>query len=149
MSLNKGDIAPDFVLEDQQGNKFKLSEKIGKKVLLIFHPLGWTSVCKKQMKNVESFIDKLEAKNCLTVAISVDPIPSKTALAKELNIKKLKMLSDFWPHGEVARAYHVFREVEGFSERANILIDEEGKILFQEVYSLRELPDLNKVLKLL
>jgi peroxiredoxin len=149
MSLRKGDKAPDFELEDQQGEKFKLSEKIGKKVLLIFHPLAWTSVCKNQMKYVESFIAKLESKNCLTAAISVDSIPSKTALAKELNLKKLKLLSDFWPHGEVARAYHVFREIEGFSERANFLIDEEGKIIFQEVYSLRELPDLNKILKIL
>lgn len=149
MSLKNGEIAPDFELQDQAGNKFILSDKIGKKVLLLFHPLAWTSVCRKQLKYIESFVDKLKSKNCLTVAISVDPIPSKSALAKELNLKKLKMLSDFWPHGEVARKYYVFREIEGFSERANFLIDEEGKIIFQEVYSLRELPDLDKILKLL
>ena len=134
MSLEIGDKAPDFELEDQQGKKFKLSDSTGKKVLLVFHPLTWTSVCSRQMKYIESFVDKLAAKNCLTVAISVDPIPGKKALAKNLGIKKLRMLSDFWPHGKVARSFKVFREIEGFSERANFLIDEKGEIIFQEVY---------------
>ncbi len=149
MSIKIGDKAPDFELADQKGNPFKLSEYRGKKVLLIFHPLIWTSVCTKQLKHIESFLDEFENKNCFAVTISVDPMPGKKALIKEHNLKKIRMLSDFWPHGQVAQKYEVFRSVEGFSERANILIDEKGDILFREVYSLQELPDFSGILKLL
>jgi peroxiredoxin len=43
-SLKKGDAAPDFVLRDQAGKEFKLSDFRGKKVLLSFHPAAWTFV---------------------------------------------------------------------------------------------------------
>ena len=59
------------------------------------------------------------------------------------------MLSDFWPHGEVAVKYNIFREVEGFSERANVLIDENGNMLFFKIYNLPEMPDIDKVISLL
>jgi len=149
MELKPGDIAPDFELLDQNGKKFILSEAKGKKVLLVFHPLAWTSVCNKQMKTLESNSDKLETMNTITVAISVDPVPTKKSLSKNLGLKKVRMLSDFWPHGEVAKSYGIFREIEGFSERANILIDEQGKILLFKVYNLPELPDLNEIIKIL
>ena len=147
MSLKVGDKAPDFELQDHKGKKFKLSENIGKKILLAFHPLAWTSVCQKEMKHLDNIFEKMEAKNCLPVAISVDTVPSKQTMAKEYGIKKIRMLSDFWPHGLVAKNYEVFREVEGFSERANILIDEEGKIKFIKIYNLPELPDFKEILK--
>jgi len=49
--IQKGETAADFVLKDQNGREFKLSESRGKKVLLSFHPLAWTSVCAKQMQS--------------------------------------------------------------------------------------------------
>jgi len=149
MEIKIGDLAPDFELLNQKGRKFKLSDHLGKKVLLAFHPLAWTSVCKKQMKNLEANFEKMHNKNCVPVAVSVDPIPTKEALTKDLSLRKIKLLSDFWPHGEVAKLYNIFRPVEGFSERANILIDEEGKIIFLKIYNLPELPDLKEILDLL
>ena len=61
-------------------------------------------------------------------------------------IKRLQMLSDFWPHGEVAKLYDIFREKNGFSERANIIIDEKGKVVFFKTYPLSQLPDINEIL---
>ena len=56
------------------------------------------------------------------------------------------LAADFWPHGEVAQAYGIFREKNGFSERANIILDEKGKIVFFKVYEISQLPDINEII---
>lgn len=147
--LSIGSVAPDFSLKDQHGNTIQLSNLKSKKVLLSFHPLAWTSVCSEQMKSLEVAYDQFEALNVLPLGVSVDPVPSKKAWAEALGLKKLLILSDFWPHGEVARAFGIFREQDGFSERANVLIDEQGKIVWIKVYPIRQLPDVNEILDFL
>ncbi|ALV63728.1 Alkyl hydroperoxide reductase subunit C-like protein [Thermococcus sp. 2319x1] len=144
-----GEKAPDFVLKDQNGEEFKLSDFRGKKVLLSFHPLAWTGICEKQMKALEENYEKFENLNVFPVGISVDPVPSKKAWAEHIGLKKLRILSDFWPHGKVARLYGLFREKDGISERANVLVDEEGKIVFYKVYPIREVPDLDEIFEFL
>ncbi len=147
--LEIGSTSPDFSLKDQDGNTIRLSQLKGKKVLLSFHPLAWTSVCANQMKSIEQHYDQFEKLNTVPLGLSVDPVPSKKAWAESLNLKKLKILSDFWPHGEVAKMYNIFREKDGFSERANIIIDEDGKIIFFKVYPIKELPDIQKIIEFL
>jgi peroxiredoxin len=144
-----GSMAPEFNLKDQDGNVIQLSKLRGKKVLLSFHPLAWTSVCADQMKSLELAYEEFQSLNVLPIGISVDPVPSKKAWAESLGLKKLRIISDFWPHGEVAKAFGIFREKDGFSERANILIDEEGKIVWFKVYPIRQLPDLGEILSFL
>ncbi|WP_448532351.1 redoxin domain-containing protein [Pseudothermotoga sp.] len=144
-----GSMAPEFNLKDQDGNVIQLSKLRGKKVLLSFHPLAWTSVCADQMKSLELAYEEFQSLNVLPIGISVDPVPSKKAWAESLGLKKLRIISDFWPHGEVAKAFDIFREKDGFSERANILIDEEGKIVWFKVYPIRQLPDLGEILSFL
>ncbi|MCD6188895.1 MAG: redoxin domain-containing protein, partial [Thermococcus sp.] len=117
--------------------------------LLSFHPLAWTSVCEKQMKALEENYEKFENLNVVPVGISVDAIPSKKAWAEHMGLKKLRILSDFWPHGVVARLYGIFREKEGFSERTNVLVDEDGKIIFFKAYPIRELPNLEEIFEFL
>jgi len=144
-----GDTAPDFSLKDQNGEEFRLSDYRGKKVLLSFHPLAWTSICAQQMKDLEANYKRFEELNTIPVGISVDSVPCKKAWAEHLGLKKLKILADFWPHGEVAKLYGVFREGNGFSERANIIVNEEGKIVFIKVYPIRELPNVEELLEFL
>lgn len=144
-----GDTAPDFSLKDQNGEEFRLSDYRGKKVLLSFHPLAWTSICAQQMKDLEANYKRFEELNTIPVGISVDSVPCKKAWAEHLGLKKLKILADFWPHGEVAKLYGVFRESNGFSERANIIVNEEGKIVFIKVYPIRELPNVEELLEFL
>ncbi|WP_199171151.1 peroxiredoxin [Petrotoga sp. 8T1HF07.NaAc.6.1] len=146
MALKVGELAPDFKLKDQNGDDNSLSGFKGKKVLLSFHPLAWTGVCETQMKNLDLKYDELGKLNVVPLGISVDASPSKKAWAQNMKINKLKLLSDFWPHGEVARKYGIFDEENGFSKRANFLIDEEGKIEFVKVYELRDQPDLNEIM---
>jgi peroxiredoxin len=147
--LKKGDRAPEFVLKDQSGKEFKLSDFRGKRVLLSFHPLAWTRVCAQQMQSLEENKDVFESLNTVAVGLSVDAIPSKKAWAKELGITNTRLLADFWPHGAVAELYGIFREKEGISERANIVVDEAGKIVFFKIYEISQLPDIQEIISFL
>ena len=141
-----GETAPEFMLRDQNGADFKMSELKGRRVLLSFHPLAWTEICAKQMQSLEENRGVLESLNTMPVGLSVDTVPSKKAWADHLGIKAVRLLSDFWPHGQVASAYGIFREKNGFSERANIIVDENGKIAFVKVYEIRQLPDMREII---
>ncbi|MFW6308620.1 MAG: redoxin domain-containing protein [bacterium] len=136
----------DFELIDQDENKIKLSQFKGKKVLLSFHPLAWTGVCANQMQSLEENYDDFANNNTEVLGVSIDPVPTKKAWANELGLKKVKLVSDFWPHGKVAKQFDIFRENDGISERANILINEEGEVVFKKVYELGELPAIEEVI---
>ncbi len=141
--------APDFTLEDHNGKPFKLSEHKGKKILLSFHPLAWTPVCAKQMKTLDDNKGRFDETNTIAVGVSVDAVPSKNAWAKDLAITMTRLVSDFWPHGKVAQTYGIFRENDGFSERANVIIDENQNIAWVKVYPISQLPDINEVFRAL
>lgn len=147
--VKTGDKTKDFTLSDQDGQKVKLSQYTGRRVLLSFHPLAWTPVCADQMKSLEKNHGILEKLGTVALGISVDTVPSKKAWAKELGIKNTRLLSDFWPHGEIANLFGIFREKEGFSERANIIIDEKQQVEFVKVYPIAQLPDIEKIIKVL
>ena len=144
-----GENSVNFSLQDQNNKTFTLSEHLGKSVLLSFHPLAWTSVCAKQMKSLEDNRANLSLLNSIAVGISVDSVPCKEAWAQSLGIVETPLLADFWPHGKVAQLYGILREKEGFSERANILVDENGRIAFSKIYELKQLPDIKEILDVL
>jgi peroxiredoxin len=148
-NLKVGDNARNFALEDQNGREFKLSKLKGKKVLLSFHPLAWTSVCAEQMKSLEKNKSAFDSLNTVAVGLSVDTVPSKKAWAQSLGIKNTRLLSDFWPHGKVAKAYGVFRPEAGTSKRASVIIDERQKITFFRIYKLGQLPDIQEIISIL
>ncbi|OGD16764.1 MAG: thioredoxin peroxidase [Candidatus Aminicenantes bacterium RBG_13_59_9] len=144
-----GDIAPDFSLKDHGKREVKLIELKGKRVLLSWHPLAWTKICAEQMKSLEQHYGDFEALNTLPMGLSVDTVPCKAAWAKELGLSRLRLLSDFWPHGLAAQSYDLFRAKEGFSERANVVVDEKGQVVFIRVYDIPQLPDVGEILSFL
>ena len=141
--------APDFSLKDHNGKTVKLSNFKGKKVLLSFRPLAWTPVCHDQMRLLEENHFNFDKLNTVAFGIGVDSVPANKAWADSMEIKNTRLLSDFWPHGEVARSYGIFREKDGFSERANIIIDEEQKVIFAKLYRTAQLPDFEEILNFL
>ncbi|UCD14231.1 MAG: redoxin domain-containing protein [Thermoplasmatales archaeon] len=147
--IEAGEQSPDFILKDQNNREFKLSDFQGKRILLSFHPLAWTPVCADQMKSLEKNWSTFEELNTVAVGISVDPVPSKKAWANTLDITHTRLLSDFWPHGDVSKLYGLFREKEGFSERANIIVNENLTIEFVSLYELGGLPDIEEILTVL
>ena len=144
-----GVLAPDFILMDQNEQNICLSDNKGKKVLLSWHPLAWTPVCTDQMRALETNWDKFQSLNTIPFGFSVDPPPCKKAWAVALQLNNIKLPSDFWPHGRVAQEYGIFNDQDGVSERANIIIDENGKVMWVKVYPSGQLPDINEVLQVL
>ncbi len=149
MTIKPGEKAKDFILSDQDERMIQVSAFRGKKVLLSFHPLAWTKVCAEQMKSLEKNRGRFEKLNTVALGISVDTVPSKKAWAKELGIKNTMLLSDFWPHGEAAISYGIFRQEDGVSERANIIVDEKGNVVFVKVYPIGQLPDIEEIIRVL
>lgn len=147
--IKVGSKAPDFALKDQNGKTVKLSGLAGKKVLLSFRPLAWTAVCHDQMWSLEKNHLQFDELNTVALGIGVDSVPSNKAWAESMGIKNTKLLSDFWPHGAVAKDYGILRDNDGFSERANIVIDEKGKVVFARTYPIAQQPNLEEVLEVL
>ncbi|NWG11169.1 redoxin domain-containing protein [Candidatus Bathyarchaeota archaeon] len=147
--LKKGDKAKNFAVPDQNNKEFKLSSFKGKKLLLSFHPLAWTSVCADQMKSLEANKKAFDSLNTVAVGVSVDTVPSKKAWAESLSIKHTRLLSDFWPHGKVAKAYGLFLKEDGISKRANVIIDENQKVAMIRIYRLGVLPDIKEIIDFL
>jgi peroxiredoxin len=87
--------------------------------------------------------------NTVALGIGVDSSPSNKAWAQSMDIRNTRLLSDFWPHGEVARSFGIFRDKDGFSERANIIIDVNQKVIFAKVYPTSQLPDFEEILAIL
>lgn len=148
MALKPGDEAPDFELRSHRGGTVKLSAYRGKQnVVLAFHPLAFTPVCANQMCAYESDLQRFTSADTVVLGVSIDAQPSKTAWAKTLGPISFDLLSDSYPHGEVAQKYGVFRDTDGISERAVFLIDKHGRIRWSKVYDIPELPKNEELLK--
>jgi peroxiredoxin len=146
---NVGDKLQDFTLKDQDNKDFKSADLRGKRILLSFHPLAFTSICASQMKALEDNLETFGQLKTVPLGLSIDQPFCKSAWAMELDIKQVRLLSDFWPHGQVAKSLGIFREKQGFSERANIIVDQQDKIIFTKVYDIKELPDINEIIDFL
>lgn len=148
-TLKVGDVAPDFTLKDQDGNDVTLSQFRGKKnVVLIFHPLAFTSICSTQMPGYNKELQTFEGLDTQVLGLSVDSSPAHRAWAEMLGGIDYPMLADFHPHGAVSKSYGILRP-EGFSERATIVIDKAGIVRAIEVHDIGILPDHDKLLEAL
>jgi peroxiredoxin len=143
--IKVGKQGPDFVLKDQDENEVSLSSLEGEKVLLSFHPLAWTEVCAQQMLSLERNWKRFQELKVVPLGISVDSVPAKRAWAEHLRIERTRLLSDFWPHGAVAQSYGLFREAQGTSYRANVLLDESGLVIWVKTYPISQLPEIEEV----
>ncbi len=148
MTLNIGDKAPDFTLKDQNKEEISLSELKGKKVILSWHPLAYTSVCTDQMRSLQRNYERIQEKgDTVVVGLSVDPFPAKQKWADILDLRDVRIVSDFFPYAEVTKAYGLFNEENGASQRANVIVDEEGNVKFYKVYEPSELPDIEELIE--
>lgn len=146
--IKVGDKAPDFTLQDQFEEKVSLSDLKGKRVLISWHPLTWTSICTDQMRALEANYDRLKEKGIDEVlGISVDAQPSKAVWAKALGLKKVKLLADFEPKGQMSKAYDIWLDDMGASGRGNVIVDADGNIEWAKQYETKTLPDIEEVIK--
>jgi alkyl hydroperoxide reductase subunit AhpC len=83
------------------------------------------------------------------VGISIDHIPALKAWSESVGNITFPLLSDFWPHGEVAQRYGVFRTDRGMTERAIVIVDKAGIIRYIDVHELREQPDEEQIFEVI
>ena len=133
-----------FYIEESSGRRGTLVGLEGEKGAAILAPAGMD-----QMRSLEVNVDKFEQFNTVPLGMSIDPVACKKAWAAVLLVKKIDLLCDFWPHGQVAADYGVFTEQRGLSKRVNIIIDEEGIVKWVKVYPISQLPDIEEVLQVL
>jgi peroxiredoxin len=125
--LQPGTAGPDFTLLDGQGKPVRLSGYRGKNVVLAFYPADWTPVCSSELALFQETLSEIRGYNAELLALSCDSHHSHRAWAERTNLT-MPLLSDFWPHGQTAREYGVFRDREGTSDRALFILDHVGVV---------------------
>jgi peroxiredoxin len=98
------------------------------------------------MNDLEKNIKIFKKLNTIAVGISVDSVPCENPWAKSLKISKTGILADFWRHGGIAKALGILKE-EGFSECSNFIIDKEGRLAYQKIYPITQLPDIYEIIE--
>jgi peroxiredoxin len=140
-----GEQAPDFTLRDQDGEEVSLADYRGRKVLLIFYPGDFSPVCGDQLSIYQEVKPEIEAKGVELVGISVDSFFAHKAFQEKLGIDT-RLLSDFEPKGEVARAYDSYVVKMGFANRSLVLVDEDGRVAWtHEADNPGEIPGANLI----
>ena len=133
MAVATGDRAPEFDLEVAHGQRVRLSDFSGRSnVLLVFHPFAFTPVCEEEARDLQANLDSFRNAQTEIVFVSCDPAPARQAWRKEIGAE-YTFASDFWTHGEVAKAYGVFNELNGAPHRGTFLIDRDGLIIWSLV----------------
>ncbi len=131
--LTVGTPAPDFTLRDQNQQPVSLSDfRDRKSVLLVFFPLAFTGICQGELDEIRDHLPDYENDDVQTLAVSVGPPPTHKIWATQSGFT-FPVLSDFWPHGQVAQAYGVFNDDTGFANRGTYVVDRSGIIRFAEM----------------
>jgi mycoredoxin-dependent peroxiredoxin len=139
--LDVGAVAPDFTLKDQDGRDVTLSVVLrAKDVLVVFFPLAFTGICQRELDDVKAHLEDFVNDETQTLAVSVGPPPTHKVWARQSGFT-FPMLSDFWPHGEVARTYGVFNADAGIANRGTFVIDRGGIVRFAEMMGPGEARD--------
>ena len=128
-----GQAAPDFELVNQHGEKVSLSSFKGEKnVVVLFYPFAFSGICTGELCALRDDLAAFQNDNVQLLAISCDPMFSLRAFAEHEGYK-FPLLSDFWPHGAVAKEYGVFDEERGRSTRGTFVIDKAGILRWQVI----------------
>jgi peroxiredoxin len=126
-ALAPGTPAPKFTLPTGPGETISLDDLRGQPVVLVFYPADWSPVCGDQVVLYNEILPIFQDYKAQLLGISVDGMWCHAAFARDRNLT-FPLLADFHPKGAVAKAYGVYREEEGTSERALFVIDAEGTV---------------------
>ena len=126
--MRVGDLAPDFTLRDHHGRPRSLGSYRGDRaVALVFFPFAFTGVCSGELRDLRDHAAQLAETGAEVMAVSCDTMFTLRVLAEQESLE-LPLLSDFWPHGEVASAYGVLDTERGCPTRSTFVIDRDGVV---------------------
>jgi peroxiredoxin len=150
LAVEVGGVAPDFELKDQHGTPVRLSDfRGGRNVVLVFFPLAFSGVCTGELCAIRDELPTLVGDDeTQVVAVSVDSMFAQRAWSEQEGYE-FPLLADFWPHGDVARAYGVFDEDRGVALRGTFIIDKDGVVRWKVVNptpQARDIADYQKAL---
>ena len=147
--LDLGTPAPDFTLRDQHGAELTFSTyAAGKAALVVFYPFAFSGVCTGELTGFRDRLGDFETDDSTMLAISCDPMYAQRALA-DRDALFFPLLSDFWPHGQVASSYGVFDERGGNARRSSFFVDKQGRVrsvVHNEMGTPRDLGEHARVL---
>ncbi|RPF20698.1 peroxiredoxin [Myceligenerans xiligouense] len=124
-TVGPGDPAPDFTLPDTHGTPVHLADLRGQATLVVFYPFAFSGLCTSELCELRDNIEDFETVGVRLLAVSSDPVFALKAW-QEAEGFGFDLLSDFWPHGAVARAFGVFDEESGHALRGSFLVDADG-----------------------
>ncbi len=128
-----GQSAPEFTLTNQYGESISLADFRGKKnVVLMFFPFAFTGICTGELCELRDSKADFDADDAEILSVSCDTPHTLKVYAAQENLSH-SLLSDFWPHGEVAQAYGVFLPDKGFATRGTFVIDKDGIVRWSVV----------------
>ena len=140
LKVKVGGKAPGFALKSVAGEKLSLSQFRGKKnVVISFVSAAWTPVCSDQWPGYNIVKEMFDANDAILLGITVDNIPTLFSWTNQMGKLWFPVLSDFWPHGAVAKRYGVLR-TDGVTERALFVIDKKGIIRYIDVHDINQRP---------
>jgi peroxiredoxin len=136
--------APDFSLTTEKLEPFTRDDLLGQRTVLVFYPFAFSPVCTDQLNVYEEVQPDIAERGARLIAVSCDHIHAQRAFREHLGIT-IPQLSDWEPKGATSRAFHVYNAA-GFSERALVLVDEEGEVAWRHVSpTLDEFPGANLI----
>ena len=147
--LEVGAAAPEFSLRDQHGATVTLSSYRGRSVVLVFYPWAFTRVCEGELRALQGLLPEFQNENTALLAVSCDPMHSLRAFAQADGLT-FPLLSDHWPHGEVARSYGVFNDITGAANRSTFVVDAAGVVAWSvhnEIPHARDLEEYRTALR--
>jgi peroxiredoxin len=149
MSVEVGEQAPDFELKDQHGSPVRLSSFQGtKNVVIVFYPLAFSGVCSGELQALRDDFPEITRDDVELLTVSVDSTFVLRTWADRDNFG-FSLLSDFWPHGGVAKLYGVFDEDKGVATRGTFIIDKAGVIRWKVVNPIPQARDIAEYKKVL
>ena len=146
--LPVGSKAPEFSVPDDGGATVTLKSLRGKNVVLVFYPLAFSGVCSGELCAIRDQFPEITRDDVELLAVSVDSTFVLRTWAERDHFD-FTLLADFWPHGEVARAYGVFDDKMGVATRGTFIIDKDGVVRWKVVNPIpqaREIADYQKAL---
>ena len=120
--LAVGQVAPEFALRDQNGVEVSLAQLVAhKNVVVVFYPFAFSGICTGELDEIRDHLERFVSDDLQVVCISCDPVFGLRAWA-DIQGYFFPLLSDYWPHGAVTRAYGVLNEQTGAPVRGTFLV---------------------------
>ncbi len=149
MAVEVGEHAPDFELKDQHGTPVRLSGfQDSKNVVLVFYPFAFSGICGGELCALRDDFPEVTREDVVLLAVSIDSTFATRTWADREHFE-FGLLSDFWPHGAVAKLYGVLDEKLGAATRGTFIIDKAGVVRWKVVNPIPQARDIAEYQKAL